>query len=132
VIGDGWDDLFDDSGEGPSVERDDRDAGPSPEAVPEPIEGPDPDEEGLFGANRQFLKAWQYWDGMPEYVMNNLEPFAQITVKFRSQEDLDAFAALLGRDLRTVEPRGIWYPVKVVAHYWDKRYRDASADEEAS
>lgn len=82
----------------------------------------------LFGSPDQFHVAWQHWNGMPEFHMDNLAPDSTLVVKFRTPEDREAFAKLIGRTLRKEESRGIWYPQIVIAHFWDKRYRDAAAE----
>jgi hypothetical protein len=81
----------------------------------------------LFGAPEQFHVAWQHWNGMPEFHMDDLSPDSTLIVKFRTPEDREAFAALIGRTIRREESRGIWFPEIRIAHFWDKRYRDATA-----
>jgi len=90
---------------------------------------PEQSGEGLFGPDGQFHKDWQYWHGMPEFVSGNLEPEAEITVKFRTLDDVKRFGELISQPVRYPMPQGIWYPEREIEHYWDKRYRDASADE---
>jgi hypothetical protein len=51
-----------------------------------------------------------------------------LVVKFRTPEDREEFARVIGRTIRKEESRGIWYPNIVIAHFWDKRYRDANAE----
>jgi hypothetical protein len=82
----------------------------------------------LFGSPDQFHVAWQHWNGMPEFHMDNLHPDSTLVVKFRTPEDREAFAKVIGRTIRKEESRGIWYPNIVIAHFWDKRYRDSAAE----
>ena len=49
------------------------------------------------------------WDGMPEFVQPKLTDFACIKVRFRCQEDLDEFAAMIGQPL-TPKTKSIWHP----------------------
>jgi len=53
------------------------------------------------------------WFGMPEYVQNKNEPYDEIVVRFRCQEDLDEFCNLIGQ-LNLAEPKkrnkSCWYP----------------------
>ena len=35
------------------------------------------------------------WDNMPEFVQEDKEAYDEVVVRFRNQEDLDAFAKLL-------------------------------------
>ena len=49
------------------------------------------------------------WDGMPEFKQDDLSAFRTILVHFNSQEDVDAFAQLVGQTI-TEKTRYIWYP----------------------
>jgi hypothetical protein len=53
------------------------------------------------------------WDDMPEFVQEDKEAFEEVTVRFRTKEDLEAFAKLVDQ-LNIVPPRkrkkSIWYP----------------------
>jgi|Laugrefa1bdmlbdn_1035148.scaffolds.fasta_scaffold00005_38 hypothetical protein len=51
------------------------------------------------------------WWGMPEFVQEKQKPFAKVICRFETQEDLDAFAALIGQKL-TPKTKSIWYPFK--------------------
>jgi hypothetical protein len=82
----------------------------------------------LFGDPAQFHVAWSHWNGMPEFHMDNLHPDSTLVVKFRTPEDREEFARVIGRTIRKEESRGIWYPKIEIAHFWDKRYRDANAE----
>lgn len=121
----GWDDLFDPAPEPDPVEY-------APASVEQPVSdetsaSDEADALTLFGSPDQFHVAWQHWNGMPEFHMDDLRPESTLVVKFRTAEDRAAFAKLLGREIRKEESRGIWYPNIVIAHFWDKRYRDADA-----
>ena len=35
------------------------------------------------------------WDDMPEFVQNDLQPYATIDVEFRSKEDIEEFKKLM-------------------------------------
>lgn len=94
------------------------------ESSPEPID----DVTGLFGDDKQFHPAWQHWKGMPEFHMENLTPDSTLVVKFRTPEARADFAEKIGLVIRKEEPRGVWYPKIEIAHFWDKRYRDATAE----
>lgn len=116
-------------------------SGATIEPAPEPEEQPRADETttsdesdagGLFGSDDQFHVAWKHWNGMPEFHMDDLRPDSTLVIKFRTPEDRESFASLLrsnvGIEVRKEEPRGIWYPKIVIAHFWDKRYRDVNAE----
>lgn len=49
------------------------------------------------------------WQGMPEFVQEKQRPFAQIIVRFETEADLQAFAALIGQKL-TPKTKSIWHP----------------------
>lgn len=55
-------------------------------------------------------KQW-YAAGMPAFVTENLEPWKQISVKFKTREDREAFAELCGYEL-TDKTNVVWYPEK--------------------
>lgn len=63
------------------------------------------------------------WQGMPEFVQEDLEPKYQIIVSFESLEDLQSFGRLLGKNF-TENTRSIWYPEAEIGRYADKRYID--------
>ena len=49
------------------------------------------------------------WDEMPEFVQEENEAYAKITVRIRSQEDLDEFIKLMDQQI-TPKTKSIWYP----------------------
>jgi hypothetical protein len=51
------------------------------------------------------------WRGMPEFVQEKKEPYSKIIVRFDSEEDLQAFAELIGQKL-TNKTKSIWHPFK--------------------
>lgn len=65
------------------------------------------------------------WQDMPEFVQDKQEPYAQMIVRFRSQEDLDEFAQLIGQKL-TRKTKSIWHPVLVRGINANKRWVDES------
>lgn len=103
-----------------------------PDRLGQPETDASPEQESsdgmtLFGDPAQFHVAWQHWNGMPEFHMDNLHPDSTLVVKFRTPEDREEFARVIGRTIRKEESRGIWYPNIVIAHFWDKTYVDESA-----
>ncbi len=53
---------------------------------------------------------WQeQWQGMPEFVQNRQREYAKIIVRFRSKEDLDDFAQLIGQRLNRLS-QCTWHP----------------------
>lgn len=65
------------------------------------------------------------WFGMPEFVQEKQKPFAQIICRFETQEDLDAFAKLIGQKL-TPKTKSIWHPFKSHWGAEQKRWVDES------
>jgi hypothetical protein len=65
------------------------------------------------------------WKDMPEFVQEKQEPYAQMIVRFRNQEDLDEFARLIGQKL-TRKTKSIWHPVLVRGVNAGKRWIDES------
>ena len=49
------------------------------------------------------------WQGMPEFVRLDLEPFQKIVVNFKSEGDVVEFAKLIGQRL-TSETDSVWFP----------------------
>ena len=47
--------------------------------------------------------------GMPELLQEDLSSFRKIFVHFRSDEDVAAFAALIGQQITPKQP-SLWYP----------------------
>lgn len=55
-------------------------------------------------------KDWEEeWKGMPEFVRLDNNPFQRIVVNFRTREDVQAFAKLVGRKI-TNRTDSIWFP----------------------
>ncbi len=63
------------------------------------------------------------WKGMPEFSQKNLEAFKTIMVNFEREEDMVAFAKLIGQPIgRTT--KSIWYPKVEYDKILNKRYVD--------
>lgn len=53
---------------------------------------------------------WEkYWQGMPEYIQEDLTSFKSIIVHFRNQKDMDEFAELIDQKIKRTT-KYIWYP----------------------
>ena len=61
------------------------------------------------------------WQGMPEFVQDDLGAWKTIQVHFASAEDYRLFAQAIGQSL-TEKTRSIWYPPAPIGRYADKRY----------
>lgn len=81
-----------------------------------PTIGPDRPPGGGGGVDPQ-----AEWEGMPEYVHDDKRAFQSLTLHFKDQEAVAAFAALVGQKI-TPHTRFLWYPEIEIERYADKRY----------
>ena len=58
--------------------------------------------------------AYAEWEGMPEFNQEDLMISRQLVVRFKSQEDVDAFAKLIDQKI-TDKTKSVWYTVEVSA-----------------
>lgn len=67
------------------------------------------------------------WLEMPEFVQEKQRPYAQIVVRFDSEDDLQEFATLINQKL-TRKTKSIWHPYKSHRHnnLQSLRYKDES------
>lgn len=91
---------------------------------------PRPDVEPIALKPKQRLidltPAWEeHWQGMPEFVQEELRPYQTINVHFENKEDLLKFSELVGQKI-TPNTRFIWYPKVKIKRYMDKAYFDES------
>ncbi len=63
------------------------------------------------------------WQGMPEFVQEDLGPTKTLQVNFASYDDMRAFAKLVGQKL-TPDTQSIWWPKVEVDRLANKRYID--------
>ncbi len=56
------------------------------------------------------------WVGMPEFEHDDLTAYQSIHVHFKSKEDVEDFAKLVGQSL-TDKTRSIWYPKQEIIRY---------------
>lgn len=61
----------------------------------------------LFDDQFDYEKEWQ---GMPEFVSEDLKSIASVTVNFLTVEDMNAFSELIGRRI-TFQTKSILFPV---------------------
>jgi len=61
----------------------------------------------LFDDQFDYEKEWQ---GMPEFVSEDLKSIAAVTVNFLTVEDMNAFSELIGRRI-TFQTKSILFPV---------------------
>lgn len=65
------------------------------------------------------------WKDMPEFVQEKQKPYAQITVRFNNEEDLQEFAKMINQKL-TNKTKSIWHPQLIRGINSSKRYSDES------
>jgi hypothetical protein len=65
------------------------------------------------------------WKDMPEFIQDCVEPFQTIIMRFRSQEDVNAFSKLLDQTI-TPNTKSLWYPKLVQKSRKERRYADGS------
>ena len=61
----------------------------------------------LFDDQFDYEKEWQ---GMPEFVSEDLKSIAAVTVNFLTVEDMNAFSELIGKRI-TFQTKSILFPV---------------------
>ena len=68
----------------------------------------------LFGEEIEVVDVpWkEHWVGMPDFENEKNENHKKLVVNFRTQEDYDDFAILIGQKL-TPKTRSIWFPVLI-------------------
>lgn len=68
------------------------------------------DGNKLFNIEENELDWEKEWYDMPEFIQTKKEkPFAQITVRFASKEDLEDFSKLINQKV-TAKTKAIWHP----------------------
>ena len=50
------------------------------------------------------------WDGMPEFVQEDVEAYAKITVRICDEADLKKFAEIMNQPSITTKTKAVWYP----------------------
>lgn len=69
------------------------------------------------------------WQGMPEYIHEDLKPIQTVMVHFRNEEDRQEFSRLVGQKI-TYKTKSIWHPVNEIATVVNKRYVDGISSQE--
>jgi hypothetical protein len=65
------------------------------------------------------------WRDMPEFVQEDLTPYRVINVRFRNQEDVDAFEKLMEQKI-TEKQKTLWFPYAEPRRAAHLRYVDES------
>lgn len=82
------------------------------------------DQKNLFDVD-EFARWRDEWQGMPEFVQEDLTPIKSLLVHFASYDDMRAFAETVGQKV-TCDTRCIWYPEAEIGRYANKRYKSES------
>ena len=56
------------------------------------------------------------WQGMPEFEHQDLTAIQSIHVHFKTREDIEAFAKLIGQNI-TEDTKSLWYPKTEIVRY---------------
>jgi len=73
--------------------------------------------------NEDWKEEW--WD-MPEFVQEKVKPFAELKIRFETEEDLKDFAQKIGQKI-TSKTKSIWHPFK--SHWGVQRKIWVDSDE---
>jgi len=69
----------------------------------------------------------RYWRGMPEFSLEDLEPFQSVIVHFSGPRDREAFAFLVDQTI-TPRTKSLWYPEAEINRMSDARYKNVAED----
>jgi len=75
--------------------------------------------------SKERIEAEKEWVGMPEFIQEKKEPYAKITFRFESEEDLIEFSELIGQKL-TSKTKSAWYPYRSHFRKTIKEWTDES------
>lgn len=68
------------------------------------------DEMGFSVEGDEREPLWRReWQGMPEFVQERVDSYAKVIVRFRNQEDVDRFSALMEQTV-TADTKSLWFP----------------------
>jgi hypothetical protein len=82
----------------------------------------DKTQNSLFDVKE--LNKWQEeWQGMPEFIQEDLQPIQTIVVSFKTKEDVQDFAKIIDQKL-TYKTKSIWFPAKNRDIVNNKKYVD--------
>jgi hypothetical protein len=76
-------------------------------------------QQALFELND--LAYQKEWQDMPEFSLQDKEPYKQVIVSFRSEKDMEEFAKLVGQKI-TDRTQSLWFPKATIEQYINKRY----------
>lgn len=80
-------------------------------------------EDNLFPELNESFDWKKEWQGMPEFIQEDLRPIQRIVVNFESFDDVQKFAELVNQKL-TNKTDSIWFPKKELEQPKNFRYFD--------
>jgi hypothetical protein len=87
--------------------------------------GEDSKQLPLFDITDEYALWWKEWQGMPEFIQDDLGPVQSVVVHFATLQDVADFAKLIEQKI-TRRTRSVWFPRAEIGTYADKRYTDES------
>lgn len=83
----------------------------------------EPTQNTLWGHTDEREMWEQEWEGMPEYMMQNMEAKKQLKINFLKIEHYEEFCKLIGQEL-TPNTKSTWFPAVGKGRNSDKVYTD--------
>ena len=80
-----------------------------------------PEQGAMFDLD-ELSVVWVEWQGMPEFLQEDLAPHSSVLVHFAGPADRRAFAALVEQSI-TPKTQSLWYPPAEIGHMVNKRFR---------
>jgi two-component SAPR family response regulator len=68
--------------------------------------------KNIFVLAEEEEKTPYQWDGMPEFVQEDMNPYATIEVEFRTEKDIDTFRKLMEQPSINEKTKAIWFPAR--------------------
>jgi hypothetical protein len=83
----------------------------------------DSGQVAMFGDDAGVHKNWREWQGMPEYIHEDLMPAYQVMVHLETAEQRQRFAKEIVEQDVSPLTRSIWFPKQEAQLVTDKRWR---------
>jgi hypothetical protein len=80
-------------------------------------------QESLFEIDESVAK--KEWQGMPEFISNEMLPFHSLNIHFENREAISEFSKLIDQKV-TEETPSVWYPKKKLLKVAHLRYSSES------
>ena len=86
-------------------------------------------QQSLWGHTDEREMWEQEWEGMPEYMMENMEAKKQLKVNFLTHDHYEDFCKLIGQEL-TPNTKSTWFPAVGKGRNSNKVYTDEETENE--